>query len=378
MNTGKKKQSLNSFFSNIWYHYKWHILIGLMLITAMVIATAQCAAASDPDVTVLYIGSADIGEDRNAIMADFGYDLKDIDGDGKKTLSFAYFGLNDTATSSRFQTEVVAGDHHIYIVNDDYYEKLVGNGVLAGLDSVLGYMPEGAMEDGYGIRLKYLHIGETDGFDLIERNSILCLRTNSQLGADYKNGSALYKNNVDLFRRLLTYERDEEHKTAEIVHIGKQTLFQSTVNAMEYSLYHIGRERSEKVVPLLEYEEHKLKIGDYEQVLFGDEDKAAAEALAEGGKIMILHEEVYKYLRDKGLLAKLSSLGVATGDEREEYGVRLSDTRLVPDKDENKKETHAGAPGFASLFDDLYLCAGADAEGYNAEMFKYLREWTEE
>lgn len=361
-----KIQGVKSFFSNIWYHYKWHILIGLMMLVAVVVATAQCVAKDEPDVTILFIGNADIGEDRNAIMADFGHVVRDVDGDGQKALSFAYFGLTDSATSSRFQTEVVAGDHHIYIVNDDYYKKLVGNGVLASLESVLGYVPEGAMEDGYGIRIKYLHIGETDGFDMIERNSIICLRTNSSLGANYKNGTPLYKNNVDFFRTLLEYKREAEHTEVELVHIGKQSLYQDTVNALEYSVYHIGREQSADIIPLLDYEEYKLKTGDYDQILFDEEEKAAADALAEGGKIMILHEEVYRYLRDKGLLTKLSALGVATGDEREEYGVRLSDTKL------------SSVPGFASLFEDLYLCAGAGAEGYNAEMFKYLREWTEE
>lgn len=361
----KEKGKLLKFLDNIWFYYKWHILIGLLVLVTVTVATVQCMAKTEPDVTVLYVGLKDIGADREAMTAEFGGYFDDVNGDGDKSIRFTFMGTTDTATSTRFQTEMAAGDHLIYIVNDEYYKRLVNSKILAPLSETSGFVQDNAMEDGYGIRLKYLNIGETEGFGSIERNSILCMRGNNGDRVDYEKADKLYKNSLKFFRSLFEYDNGNTHIETNVTLIGAQSMKEETVFAMEYSVYNIIREKDKTLVPLLNYSDYKLSYDKYNQMITDEDIEAAIEQTAQGSKVLLLDKAAYIYLRDKGALASLKDLGIKGDNTEEEYGVCLKNTEL------------GKTPGFAVANKEMYLCGTKNIEGYDKALVKYMREWKE-
>ncbi len=373
VNTRERKPGFMGWVENLWFYHKWHILVGTLIIVFLGLGTAQCIGKEANDITILYVGDADIGGDREAIVEDFGYCAKDLGGNEAIDLSFAFMALNDNTTASRFNNEMLVGDYHIYIVTDEYFDKLLKANALAPISSVLGHTPDNCEGDGYGIRMKYLDIAETEGFDMIDRNSIICLRSNAENTADYFGGTDLYKNNFDLFKTLLRYTNDSnKRETVNIVCIGEQSLYTNTVYDLEYSVYNIGRKFDGTIVPLLNYEEQKILSNSQGVQIFGEEEQKNAAALSEGNKIMFVTEEVFKFLKESGRLAKLDTLGIKPIADGDEYGVKLSS---IAAKD---KIELTDTPGFMYLNKELYLCGTADIEGYTADMLGYLISWTED
>lgn len=365
-NTGKKEKSkIIKWVENLWFYHKWHILVGALVITMLTIATVQCIMKSEPDIAILYVAANDIEGDREHILEQFGDAFDDVNGDGEKSISFAFMGTGDSATPTRVQTEMAAGDHYIYIVNDEYYKRMVDSGILAPLHEALGLEHPNATEDGYGIRIKYLHIGETRGFGSVERNSILCIRGNDRGHVDTGSASKYYMNNLKFFRALCAYNDGGEHIQTSIGFIGKQTMNQDTVYAMEYSVYNIYREKDQGKVPLLNYSDIKVTYDEYGQAVLNKEQKEAIMAFAQGNKVLLVDEAVYELLRDEGRLVKFDTLGLTGDSSEEKYGIKLSGTNLLK------------TPGFASAKSSMYLCGTADINGNNAELLKYMREWNE-
>lgn len=55
---------------NIWYHYKWHIIIGAFAIFTLVVCLVQCSSRKSYDVTVSFAGGAVLNDaDQNGICA---------------------------------------------------------------------------------------------------------------------------------------------------------------------------------------------------------------------------------------------------------------------------------------------------------------------
>lgn len=371
METKERKKGFIGWVENIWFYHKWHILVGTLVIIFLGIGVVQCVSKEEPEVTVLFVGEADIGGDREALVEDFGYSVKDLNGNGKIDMSFAFFSLSDKESASKFNTEMLVGEHYIYIVNDDYFEKLLLANALVPVSEFLGHTPDYAEGGGYGIRLKYLDAAETRGFANIDRNSIICMRSNSENGADYKSSTELYKNNYNFFDALINYKTEAERQTVDLVYIGEQSFYKNTIYDFEYSVYKIGRLYDKKHIAILNYEEQKILSSDGGLAIFGEEEKAAAAELARGNKIMIVSPEVYAYLKEEGLLASFSKLGIEQGGDDELYGIKLSDLNREDATDLTE------VPGFKYVNKDMYLCGSADIEGYTADILGYMRKWME-
>ena len=90
---------------NFWYHYKWHTLVSLLLVFAILICSLQFCKKEDYDAYILYAGSRNIGrtaEDGNvAEIATVISSLKritdDFDGDGEIKPNFTnYYYLSSS------------------------------------------------------------------------------------------------------------------------------------------------------------------------------------------------------------------------------------------------------------------------------------------
>lgn len=359
------KTKIASFFSNLWYYHKWHILVGALVLIVLAVTITQCMQKDDPDVSILFVGETDIGKAaREGLKAEFKDYYDDVNGDGNKTLSVTFMGSNDQDTKERLQIEVVAGEHYIYFLSKEYFEWLLPYKVLAPLEDVLGELPEGAVNE-YGIELKYLDLAEAAGFNDMPRDTIVCLRANAEDGAfDYGASTALYKNNVDFFIDLVKYEKSGfVRETVQMATVGDRNLYENCISDIEHSIYYISKQNETSVAPLLEYDFLQLKYKNGEHI-FGDEEKRQTEEIAVGNKLLLLDVDAYEYLAAEGLLLDIQAAFEALPDGAEQYGIMLNTLSLFKTN------------GFYFADDRtdsrIYLCASADADGYTVRLLEYL------
>ncbi len=359
---------IKSFFVNLWFYHKWHILVGALVLLMIGVATTQCVTKEEPDVNILYIGDLDPG-DRDKINEGLKQYYDDVNGDGKKVLSLAFMGTTDNQTMGRLQTEVVAGDHVVYIIDPEYYEKLLRYDVLAPLQEILGFTPEGAL-DKYGVPIKYLDMYTLKGFDKMPMNSVVCIRGTNGGKVNYKEASDGYKNNVSMFNKLVGLKLDGiKHTQINLSKITANTVTDKCKYSMEESMYYIARLDDPKLMPYMNFEEYGLHTADGSPV-FGENEKEKALAMASGNKIMLLDAVVYNYLSEKGALKDISEIYKGSGGEQ--YGVLLNGVG------ENGKKLLplSNLVGFnyidTAKNPTVYICATADLDGDTAAVFAQL------
>jgi len=358
------KNGMISWFSNLWYYYKWHILVGALVLLVLGISLVQCIKNEKPDVSILYVADMDLGNsNRDKVEQLVSAYYEDVTGDGKKILSLAFMNQNDKNTKDRIQTEVIAGEHTLYFVDRASFDWLSKYNVLAPLKDVLGERPENALND-YGIEIKYLDLAEAEGFNDMPRDTIMCLRGNREGGIDYGNSTALYKNNVDLFRALAGYEVEGlERAEVDMMMIGDRDLYANCVRDIEQSLYYISKQNEQTTVPILNYSTIQLQYKEGQHVL-GDKEKAEIEAAAKGGKILLLDEDVYLYLSNMGLLKEIKELGIELPEKADRYGVMMKDLSLFKTNGFYYTDDHENSR--------VYLCGTADIDGFSARVLGYL------
>ena len=91
------KMSFGKWVENVWYHYKWQILISIFAIVVLAVCITQCVknSSDEPDIHILYAGSKHIAQpnDRQSGSTPF-RDLEsalsslasDYNGDGEKII----------------------------------------------------------------------------------------------------------------------------------------------------------------------------------------------------------------------------------------------------------------------------------------------------
>ncbi len=158
-----KENKFFKFFENIWYHYKYVILIGLAAIIMISVATCQAVSKKTPDVFVYHISTKGLsvaakehfiqnvelvaGDYNNdgAVKADFKEDVYIPD-----QISTVQTGLS--ATDS-FNFELALGDCIIYIMDKNFFES--NKEYMADLSEITGVNIDNVV-DGKGIKISDL------------------------------------------------------------------------------------------------------------------------------------------------------------------------------------------------------------------------------
>ena len=82
---------------NYWYHYKWHTIIALFLVTVILVCSFQMFKKDEYDIEVLYAGPSSKLNDMQTILdieAAFSDLLTDQNGDGKVTVNLVSYWVN--------------------------------------------------------------------------------------------------------------------------------------------------------------------------------------------------------------------------------------------------------------------------------------------
>ena len=118
---------------NIWYHYKWHILIGLFVLITVIVCVAQCAGQKKFDTLTVYAGDRVLSaEESEELSRIFGEALaQDYDKDGKKTVQLVTFSvfsdgsqlLGSTDAERDLNHFLNTGECSVWLVSPYVYES---------------------------------------------------------------------------------------------------------------------------------------------------------------------------------------------------------------------------------------------------------------
>lgn len=120
------------FFENLWYHYKWHIIVIGFLVVLAALGVYQLLSRDDPDYTVVLLTEdpllADTVEQLQNELAEAAVDL---DEDGKVEVLIENLALGIPYSNQKVANEntliahFAAGDVLLYITEPDYYESKI-------------------------------------------------------------------------------------------------------------------------------------------------------------------------------------------------------------------------------------------------------------
>ncbi len=221
----KEKLSFAEWVENMWYHYKWLIIFGALIVIFLAVSLYQCATYGDPDVNIIHVGPNRISpESMDRMQASMKQLADDYNDDGEFNLAILDITINKFGNESagidvtnydfnqngftRFQTEIRAGDAVIYLLDKEYFDMCIADGLLVPLEDVVddAYLPENVI-DGYGVYLSDLDVYELDGFCDVPSTAILCLRRMPKEGeTNYKNLSKVWDGNKKAFVNMFKYE----------------------------------------------------------------------------------------------------------------------------------------------------------------------------
>ena len=232
------ESKLSRWLDNYWYHYKWATIGVVFALVVILICTLQTCNKDKNDVSVLYAGPEYFmfnGEGVDNIESALEYVLPDdlAGKDEKKTVALvyhqifsedeikaikaeaekngeeAYIDVNFNSQNLKaFQNLILAGEYSVCLLSPYLYEMVQESGGFRLLSDVLGYTPEGAVDE-CGVRLCDTAFGQYyPGVKDLPKDTILCLRSDVSVGSFVggKKNKEQYKKSEMLFRAIIEFE----------------------------------------------------------------------------------------------------------------------------------------------------------------------------
>ena len=223
--------------SNIWYHYKFHILAALFVALCLAVLIPQCMTASTVhDLEILYAGPAydkyndkQVMEDLENAFASLLSDYGEASDERSIFIRSLLIMSDDQYEAARedknyivnpnflqeqrrlFRDEVATGKTVICLLDPALAEELKEEGWLLSLDPLLGsaqipaYAPLKDGETVYGVRLFDTEFGKYfDGVNELPRDTVLCMRKMGVL-APKENSEEIYAATNHALRRLFAF-----------------------------------------------------------------------------------------------------------------------------------------------------------------------------
>lgn len=229
---GVKSPAL-AWLDNFWYHYKWHTLIALFLIFAILVCSLQMCKKQDYDVFVMYAGVHDI-ERRSSSISEYEKVCehlkgicRDYDGDGRVAPSFLSlflpsneeiekinssqeYEVNTAVVADNaeiFRTNIVYSDYYICFLSPSVYETYR---VISGVEMFVPLKPYvGEREAEYyakdAVLLSSTAFGAQVGFENFPPDTLICLRILTELQGKKQQNVEKYERAEDMLCNLFAY-----------------------------------------------------------------------------------------------------------------------------------------------------------------------------
>ena len=216
-----------NFWSNLWYRYKWVIIIGAFLLITAICLISMCASVEHEDIQIVYVGPVSIVDSatHSSIENSFTPILKDYDEDGKKELqiisnvllnknqlvdeegnplSLEEIGRNQSNINT-FKQQLMSGDLTIILMDKGLYSEEL-KGYFTSLDEVTkdknAVIPNEWKNDEFTIYLHKTELGGyVEGFDRLPKDTVVGVLLKTAFANDDE-----YSEHVDFFIELINYK----------------------------------------------------------------------------------------------------------------------------------------------------------------------------
>lgn len=190
-------------FENYFYYYKWRIIIIGFFAAILIFLFATSSDQTEYDVSILYAGPTMLTSDEKVEIANAFRQVMSEDYNGKEGKQVDFIDMpaftneqikeavgTDTDPSTlvkyapytidkveaSFSDRLMAGDAMICLLDEYWYQRLRKANGLVPLEEILGYAPEGRIDE-YSIYLHDLPFGDFfSAFDKLPEDTILCFR----------------------------------------------------------------------------------------------------------------------------------------------------------------------------------------------------------
>lgn len=195
MKFGKEK------IKNIWFYYKWHILIGIFLLTLFTVLLSQCVTKEDADLYIYWAGPVYLTDNaQKEISGAFDAVIPDDCAKSIAMITTVYGNkVNIGATPSEneqyyvdytgkkatlmeFKNQMRLPNTVICLLSPACFEHALSDGeTLRPLSDVLEALPEnGVVGEGYGITLSALPFYQSNSaLKNLPEDTVLCVKSPS-------------------------------------------------------------------------------------------------------------------------------------------------------------------------------------------------------
>ena len=215
-----------NFWDNIWYRYKWVIIIGAILLVIAIVLIVQIASKKDDDLKITYAGPVYIADDetRNSLTSIFSVIAKDYNDDGELIINInsnvilnseqiteedeegrkpnaSQVGQNQQLLNT-FKQQMQSGDFTIYFLDKGLYEESL-KGVFVNIEEITGMDIDDSIKyDDYSIYLKNTEFGKYyKGLNKLP-NDTLVLVLQKTVFADKSD----YNNSIEFLKEMLAFK----------------------------------------------------------------------------------------------------------------------------------------------------------------------------
>lgn len=230
--------------SNFWYYHKWKVIIISFFAIVFLVGFYQIMTKEDGDEAIVIAGASDFDNEKMMAVESVLTSLKPRNNDGSaKKLDLYTFTIyseeemheaNHSETNSdgnyvqnvsqAYNTEKIGeyddflslGECSILIVSEYLYERQKTYNRVLPLSEIFGdKLPEGALEDGYGVRL-----GDTDlyayseALQALDEDMVVCILRSYWMGAS--SDKEKYAESKELYKRIVTFSYDGESESDSI------------------------------------------------------------------------------------------------------------------------------------------------------------------
>ena len=211
---------------NFWYHYKWPTIIVCFFAIVVIVCTMQICNKKSYDMTVVYAGPYHMDSDKASnIKSVLNYVIpEDFDGDGEKStelISYMIYTKEQIekleAESSQFVDRAYVSSENqnffnfasteagICFLDPSLYQTLKESDRLISISGLLGYTPEGIIDDN-GMRLSDMQIyKEYTVLQDMPADTVVCM-----LRKQLTKKDDVYKNELDTFEAIIEFNSAEK------------------------------------------------------------------------------------------------------------------------------------------------------------------------
>ena len=233
------KTKFTTWLDNFWYHYKWHTIISLFLVFAIVICSVQMCQKESYDAYVLYAGNheierqstdGDISEYKYATL-NFSRVAQDYNDDGNTQISLKDLFLLSTLEIEEIEKSDKDVEVNYSLLNEnkkilketmvysDYYVCFLSKAVYEEYKTIDGvqmfatlspYVNDGTKVEYYTDSAIYLNstaFYSLPGISDLPEDTVICLKNRSAFSSHFneKGAKKAHENSKDLIKNILNY-----------------------------------------------------------------------------------------------------------------------------------------------------------------------------